>query len=77
MKAEQVVNSIRMFLAIIVLCGGCFFIFNFFSNIREGIRLVDWLFLLAGICFVAQGGIYINTALKKRKGKEKEKNKEL
>ena len=76
MNADKVVNSIRMFLAIIVSCGGWYFIFDFFFHkIGEGIRLVDWLNLLVGVLFVVQGGLFIYTTLKKRK--EEKDNKGL
>jgi len=77
MKTEKVINFIRNFLAFIVLCGGWFLVFDFFFNrIGEGMRIVDWLYLLLGIFFIMQGGLFFYSIFKKRK-EEKYKNKDL
>jgi len=52
-------------------------VFDFFFNrIGEGMRIVDWLYLLLGIIFILQGGLFFYSIFKKRK-EDKYKNKEL
>ena len=71
MNADKVINNFRKFLAFIVSCGGWYFIYDFFFHrVGEGMRLVDWLFLLAGILFVIQGGLFFYTSIKKKKEQE-------
>ena len=75
MKTEKV-NNFIIFLAFIVLCGGCFFVGCFFvydfffHRVGEGMRIFDWLYLLLGIIFFLLG-VYLDYSLfYKRKNKK-------
>ncbi len=71
MKENKVINFISMVFAGFLTGGGLFLILDFFFHrVGEGIRIVDWLYLLLGIIFFLQGVLLNYQRFKKQNKKE-------